>query len=303
MPSTTRGSCVTRASRSHALSLVRMAHTRLPSTFNPLVVIAVDVWGTVPHSMIAALTSLGLSVAAANAALGAPLESIEHVNMLMSRLRHSSPTRWRGACVSSFPAAWIRFARSGCDRHGHGGQCRPHPRCRPLLRRHRGARPCAPPPAPTRPLAHAPTADWYIDHHTSTMILHTRRRQRQPRLLLHAPTAARYTGSSCKNGIVAHIAPHAPLPLPSVRSAPQHANSAFAFPCALPHTPLLPPAVASQHAHSAFFSSEFPPSRPFPLPACRALRRVRIPARTYLQRIAPRLRARTHARARTDNRR
>ena len=41
--------------------------------------------------------ALGLSVTAANAALGAALESIAHDNMLISRLRHSSPTRWRGA--------------------------------------------------------------------------------------------------------------------------------------------------------------------------------------------------------------
>ena len=66
-------------------------------TFDPLVVIAIGVWGTVPHSAIAALTALGLSVAAANAALGAVLESIAHGNMLISRLRHSSPTRWCGA--------------------------------------------------------------------------------------------------------------------------------------------------------------------------------------------------------------
>jgi hypothetical protein len=68
-------------------------------TFDPLIVVAIGVWGTVPHSAIAALTALGLSVsvAAANAALGAALESIAHDNMLISRLRHSSPTRWRGA--------------------------------------------------------------------------------------------------------------------------------------------------------------------------------------------------------------
>jgi len=62
-----------------------------------LVVVAIGVWGTVPHSTIAALTALGLSVAAANAALEAALESIAHDNMLISRLRHSSPTRWCGA--------------------------------------------------------------------------------------------------------------------------------------------------------------------------------------------------------------
>ena len=66
-------------------------------TFDPLVVVATGVWGTVPHSAIAALTALGLSVAAANAALGAVLESIAHGNMLISRLRHSTPTRWCGA--------------------------------------------------------------------------------------------------------------------------------------------------------------------------------------------------------------
>ena len=55
------------------------------------------VWGTVPHSAIAALAALGLSVTAANAALGAALESIAHDNMLINRLRRSSPTRWRGA--------------------------------------------------------------------------------------------------------------------------------------------------------------------------------------------------------------
>ena len=66
-------------------------------TFDPLVVIAIGVWGTVPHSTIAALTALGLSVAAADAALGVVLEFIAHSNMLISRLRHSSPTRWCGA--------------------------------------------------------------------------------------------------------------------------------------------------------------------------------------------------------------
>ena len=66
-------------------------------TFDPLIVVAIGVWGTVPHSTIAALTALGLSVTAANAALSAALESIAHDNMLISRLRHSSPTRWRGA--------------------------------------------------------------------------------------------------------------------------------------------------------------------------------------------------------------
>ena len=77
--------------------LVPGAHDPHTWTFDPLVVIAVGVWGTVPHSTIAALTSLGLSVAAANAALGAALESIAHGNMLISRLRHSPPARWRGA--------------------------------------------------------------------------------------------------------------------------------------------------------------------------------------------------------------
>ena len=66
-------------------------------TFDPLVVVAVGVWGTIPHSTIATLTALGLSVAATNAALGAALESIAHDSMLISRLRHSPPTRWRGA--------------------------------------------------------------------------------------------------------------------------------------------------------------------------------------------------------------
>ena len=50
-----------------------------------------------PFSTVAALTALGLSVAAANAALGAALESIARGNMLISRLRHSPPKRWRGA--------------------------------------------------------------------------------------------------------------------------------------------------------------------------------------------------------------
>ena len=62
-----------------------------------VVVVAVGVWGTITHSTIAALTALGLSVTAANAALGAALESIAHGNMLISRLRHSPPKRWRGA--------------------------------------------------------------------------------------------------------------------------------------------------------------------------------------------------------------
>ena len=82
-----------------------------------MVVIAVGVWGTVPHSTIAALTSLGLSVAAANAALGAALESIAHVSMLISRLRHSSPTRWRGvgrltrAVPSRVGGGWRAYLR------------------------------------------------------------------------------------------------------------------------------------------------------------------------------------------------
>ena len=67
-------------------------------TFGLLVVVAIGVWGTMmPHSAVAALTALGLSAAATNAALGAMLESIAHDSMLVSRLRHSSPTRWRGA--------------------------------------------------------------------------------------------------------------------------------------------------------------------------------------------------------------
>ena len=72
--------------------------TRGPHTWNvdPLVVIAIDVWSTAPHSTIATLTALGLSVAAANAALGAVLESIARGNMLISRLLHSPPTRWCG---------------------------------------------------------------------------------------------------------------------------------------------------------------------------------------------------------------
>ena len=61
--------------------------------FDPLVVVAVGVWGTIPHSAIAALTALGLSVAAANAALGAALQSIAHGNMLISRLRHTRHRR------------------------------------------------------------------------------------------------------------------------------------------------------------------------------------------------------------------
>ena len=86
--------------RNPCASVVRLvpdAHDPHTWTFDPVVVIAVGVWGTMPHSAIAALTSLGLSVAAANTALGAALESIAHDNMLISRLRHSSPTRWRGA--------------------------------------------------------------------------------------------------------------------------------------------------------------------------------------------------------------
>ena len=62
---------------------------------------------TILHSTIAALTPLGLSVAAVNAALGAALESIAHDDMLISRLRHTPPMRWRGAWLSSLPAAWI----------------------------------------------------------------------------------------------------------------------------------------------------------------------------------------------------
>ena len=61
--------------------LVPGAHDPHTWTFDPLVVIAVGVWGTAPHSTIAALTALGLSVAVANAALRAALESIAHVNI------------------------------------------------------------------------------------------------------------------------------------------------------------------------------------------------------------------------------
>ena len=91
------GPWLTRNPCASVARLVPGAHDPHTWTFDPLVVIAVGVWGTVPHSTIAALTSLGLSVAAANAALSAALESIAHGNMLISPLRHSSPTRWRGA--------------------------------------------------------------------------------------------------------------------------------------------------------------------------------------------------------------
>ena len=86
-------SCNPSASVARLVPSARDPHTW---TFDPLVVIAIGVWGTVPHSTIAALTALGLSVAAANTALCAVLESIAHSNMLISRLRHSSPTRWCG---------------------------------------------------------------------------------------------------------------------------------------------------------------------------------------------------------------
>ena len=86
-------SCNPSASVARLVPGARDPHTW---TFDPLVVIAIGVWGTVPHSTIAALTALGLSVAAANTALCAVLESIAHSNMLISRLRHSSPTRWCG---------------------------------------------------------------------------------------------------------------------------------------------------------------------------------------------------------------
>ena len=44
-------------------------------TVGPLVVVVVGVWGTVSHSAIAALTALGLSVAAINTALSAVLDT------------------------------------------------------------------------------------------------------------------------------------------------------------------------------------------------------------------------------------
>ena len=72
----------------------------MPDARNPheLVVIAIGVWGTVPHSRIAALATLGLlSTVASNDALEAMLEAIAHGKMLTSRLWYSSPTRWRGA--------------------------------------------------------------------------------------------------------------------------------------------------------------------------------------------------------------
>ena len=87
--------------RNPSASIARLVPgARDPHTwaFDPLVVIAIGLWSTVPHSAIAALNALGLSVAAVNAALGAVLESIVHDNMLISRLRHSPPTRWCGAC-------------------------------------------------------------------------------------------------------------------------------------------------------------------------------------------------------------
>ena len=72
--------------------LVPDAHDPHTWTFDPFEVVAIGAWGTIPHSTIAALTALDLSVAAANAALGAALESIAHDNMLISRLslRHET---------------------------------------------------------------------------------------------------------------------------------------------------------------------------------------------------------------------
>ena len=85
--------------------------------------------------------------------------------------------------------------------------------------------------------------------------------------------------------------PHAPLPLPSVLFAPQHAHSA-SLSYAGPHTPLPPPAVTSQHAQR-FFPVQGLHSflgRPFFLPTCSVLRR------------APHLLAHTHVRTRMHGR-
>jgi len=126
-----------------------------------------------------------------------------------------------------------------------------HPRRRPLLRRRRHARPRTPPPTPTHPLAHASTADWY-------------------------------TGSSRKNDVAAHAAPHAPLPLPSVLSAPQHAHGAFFLMHSLTRRSHHPRWPRSTRA-APFSYSRFPPcSRPAIFPSC-------------LQRTAPRSHTSTHA--------
>ena len=102
--------------RNPSASVVRLvpgARDPCTWTFDPLVVVAIGVWGTVPHSAIAALTAIGISVAAANTALCAVLESVAHRNMLISRwLRHSPPTRWCGV----WPVSSTYLDRPGVSR-------------------------------------------------------------------------------------------------------------------------------------------------------------------------------------------
>ena len=107
-----------------------------------------------------------------------------------------------------------------------------HPRRRPPLRRRRHAHPHARTPTPTNAPARA---------RTHSLLGHT-----QP---------------SHRNDFVAHATPYAPLPLPSVLSAPQHAHSAL-FPYAGPPRRSLPPPRGQAAAvnHSLYNTWEFHPS-------------------------------------------
>ena len=122
-----------------------------------------------------------------------------------------------------------------------------HPRRRPLLRRHRHARPCTPPPAPTRPLAHAPTR---LPQPAGTQTI-TRAQCCCAHDAANANATARARAHSrLVRRIIAQercCCTHKNGPLRAT------ARTRRLFPYALPHTPLLPPVVASQHAHSAFF--------------------------------------------------
>ena len=121
-------------------------------------------------------------------------------------------------------------------------------------------------------------------------------------LLVHAPTAVRNTGPSRKSDVVAHTTPRAPLPLPSALPAPSYTHGAFCLMHDLTRRSHHPQWSRSTRA-APFSSPGFQPVRPFSLPACSALRRVRIPASTHAPAALRHAcaRAHTHARARTTD--
>ena len=65
-------------------------------TIGPLLVIAVGIWGTIPHSTITSLQQLGCSVVDSHRTLDAMLLAVADTNLLISRLRHSTESRWTG---------------------------------------------------------------------------------------------------------------------------------------------------------------------------------------------------------------